>query len=274
MYPLPAKTISHRKLIICFCWPDRKSHVYFRDSTETLAWAGVQIYCHCTLDEARVQFLPDSSTGEQGSMASPDTSFNPSRSERGHVVFSTNPRILFCDLKLAPNESKTFVYQEYIPEHAPPSYYGTSVKYLYKLTIGTQRVNAVIQLLRMPLRVLSIKNQIELNNSKEQENGTPNGTSAEQEVLDIILHKLDCLTSRRYPSSFAITNQSGHVVRFCLLKSTFKLGEDVVGVFNFADANVPCVQVTPIAVQSFTTDYHINFFSSVFRLAAKRRNHF
>lgn len=48
------------------------------------------------------------------------------------------------------------IYRETIPSDAPPSYRGQAVKYSYKITIGTQRVNTAIQLLRVPFRVLSL----------------------------------------------------------------------------------------------------------------------
>lgn len=48
------------------------------------------------------------------------------------------------------------IYRETIPSDAPPSYKGQAVKYSYKITIGTQRVNTVIKLLRVPFRVLSL----------------------------------------------------------------------------------------------------------------------
>lgn len=251
--------------------------LYSDTSSETLAWASVQIYCNCSLDETKAHFVRDEAETGQTTMASPETSFNPSKGERGHIVFSTTPRILFCDLNLQPDESKTFVYQENIPHNAPPSYYGQAVKYLYKLTIGTQRVNAVIQLLRMPLRILSIScpNNLEslsLNDAPTLANGQTNG-SWEDNSLDVALHKLECLTARRSPNSFLITNQLGKVVRFCLLKSTFKLGEDVVGVFNFSEANVPCVQVN--SDWTCFMDCRANEFSIlVFRLTSKRRSDF
>src|SRR5206468_2927163 len=113
-------------------------------------WAGVQIYCHCSLDESKAHFIEEGPSLDSSS--SPDTSFNPAKSEKGHVVFSTPTRILFCGLSLAPGESRAFGYEESIPKNAPPSYYGSAVKYLYKLTIGTQRVRSGIQLLRIPLR--------------------------------------------------------------------------------------------------------------------------
>lgn len=240
-------------------------------STQLLAWAGAQIYCHCCVDESKVKFISESSDFSSH-IVSPGTSFNPCNSERGHAVFSTKPKILFCGLTLAPGECKTFLYKEQIPLSAPPSYYGSSVKYLYKLTIGTQRVKAGIQLLRIPLRVLSALDQKQSQGSlhldlpvstsidekqsslsnkenekaiKETGSSTPPASCAlsDEEVVDLVIHRLDCLTSRRCSNTYVITNQLGQVAKFCLLKSNFKLGEDVIGVFNFSDATVPCVQV-------------------------------
>ena len=36
-----------------------------------------------------------------------DTTFAPSSSENGYPVLNTKPKILFCDLTLAPGESKS-----------------------------------------------------------------------------------------------------------------------------------------------------------------------
>lgn len=206
-------------------------------------------------------------------MTSTNTSFNPSlglKGEKGRIIFASNPKILFCDLTLKPNESKSFVYNETIPEWVPPSYNGVKVKYQYKLSIGTQRVNSTIQLLRIPIRVLTIPNQnlnsLETNYkpiesrlngdisdsrdephrkdsimSSQSSNFSPYDTN--ETVLDLSLHRLDCLTAKRCPQSYFITNQLGKVAKFCMLKSTYKLGEDIVGMFYFNEAVVPCVQV-------------------------------
>lgn len=45
-------------------------------------------------------------------------------------------------------------YCETLPVDGPPSFRGQSVKYVYKLTIGCQRVSSPIKLLRVPFRVL------------------------------------------------------------------------------------------------------------------------
>lgn len=48
-------------------------------------------------------------------------------------------------------------YCETLPVDGPPSFRGQTVKYVYKLTIGCQRVNSAIKLLRVPFRVMVLQ---------------------------------------------------------------------------------------------------------------------
>lgn len=48
------------------------------------------------------------------------------------------------------------MYREKIPTDSPPSYRGQLVKYSYKITVGTQRVNSLVKLMRVPIRVLPL----------------------------------------------------------------------------------------------------------------------
>jgi len=48
------------------------------------------------------------------------------------------------------------LYSETLPNDVPPSYKGHLVKYAYKITIGMQRLNSPIKLLRVPIRVVVI----------------------------------------------------------------------------------------------------------------------
>lgn len=234
----------------------RISYKNVGDEIERLAWSGAQIHCHSALDESKVaqHSKANEISEEEVAFSSKETSFHPCKGEKGRLVFSTKPKILFCDLTLHPNEIKTYLYEETIPSDCPPSYYGSWVKYMYKLTVGTQRVNCVIQLLRMPLRVISLVPDIfEATNGDTSEEpvrdvGSPTNYNyidyeCKESTLDLVLHKLDCLAGKRSPSSYMITNQTGRIARFCLLKNTFKLGEDIVGLFDFTDSTVPCVQV-------------------------------
>ena len=50
--------------------------------------------------------------------------------------------------------SALVAYSEVIATRVPPTFRGNYVKYSYKLTIGTQRVNCPTTLIRVPFRVL------------------------------------------------------------------------------------------------------------------------
>ena len=43
--------------------------------------------------------------------------------------------------------------------------------------------------------------------------------------------------------SYNITNSKGRVAKVVLFKQAYKLGEDIVGLFDFSGSSVPCVQV-------------------------------
>lgn len=62
--------------------------------------------------------------------------------------------------------------------------------------------------------------------------------------LEIALHHLQNVTARRRPNFYLISNRRGRVGRFCLFKSAYKLGEDIVGTLDFACRTVRCVQVS------------------------------
>ncbi|XP_066593889.1 RAB6A-GEF complex partner protein 2 isoform X2 [Prorops nasuta] len=181
------------------------------------------------------------------------TTFVPWQQDSGHVILNTKSKILFCDLRLLPGESKTYIYRESIPNDAPPSYRGQAVKYSYKITIGTQRVNSAIKLLRVPFRVLSLSELPEVTICNDSVDLSPNNPFMESQhretPLDISLQTLQNLTARRTPNFYNITNNRGRVVRFCLFKNSYKLGEDIVGTFDFSNATVSCAQVS-VALQS------------------------
>lgn len=74
-------------------------------------------------------------------------------------------------------------------------------------------------------------------------------TQERENPLEMSLQTLQNLTARRSPNFYNITNGRGRVVRFCLFKNSYKLGEDIVGTFDFSNATVSCVQVS-VALQS------------------------
>lgn len=71
----------------------------FSDIQENLAWATAQIHCYCN---STLQEKADSLISSKN-----ETSLNATNKGQGDVVLATNPKILFCDLRLAPGETKS-----------------------------------------------------------------------------------------------------------------------------------------------------------------------
>ena len=99
-------------------------------------------------------------------------------------------------------------YTEVIPVTAPPSYRGQMVKYSYKVTIGTQRINEPTKLLKVPLRVikLNIKEEQEEEEEKDEERRTPMTSpfinDSRSNVVNRALHQLLASASLRNTSEY------------------------------------------------------------------------
>ncbi|NXE55431.1 RGP1 protein, partial [Casuarius casuarius] len=217
-------------------------------SSEMLAWASAQIHCQFHASENRVA-LPPLDGSKHDVQAENETVFVPNRGERGQCILSTPPKILFCDLRLDPGESKSYSYSETLPIDGPPSFRGQSVKYVYKLTIGCQRVNSPIKLLRVPFRVLVLHGLKDYQFPQDEAVAPSNPFLEEEEGLkkdsrlaDLATELLMVATSRRSLHLYNISNTRGKVGTFCIFKTVYKIGEDVIGTFNFSEGDIPCLQ--------------------------------
>ncbi|XP_058809730.1 RAB6A-GEF complex partner protein 2 isoform X2 [Phymastichus coffea] len=235
-------------------------------SSEEAQDNSAQIHCQCSINEKLI-LVDKIKKDAKPTIINSVTTFDPSSSDNGHAVLITKPKILFCDMKLSPGESKSFVYKENIPIHSPPSYLGQAVRYSYKITIGTQRVNSPIKLLKIPFRVLPLREEYIIREVPEATACNENHELAclnipdldleklkiesqpKETDLEIALQTLQNITARRSPNYYNITNQRGRVVRFCLFKNSYKLGEDIIGTFDFSNATVSCTQVS-VTLQS------------------------
>ncbi|KAM6229933.1 RAB6A-GEF complex partner protein 2 isoform 2-T2 [Porphyrio hochstetteri] len=184
-------------------------------SSEMLAWASAQIHCQFHASENRVA-LPPSDGSKHDVQAENETVFVPNRGERGQCILSTPPKILFCDLRLDPGESKSYSYCETLPIDGPPSFRGQSVKYVYKLTIGCQRVNSPIKLLRVPFRVLVLHGLKDYQFPQDEAVAPSNPFLEEEEGLkkdsrlaDLATELLMVATSRRSLHLYNISNTRG-----------------------------------------------------------------
>lgn len=230
--------------------PEHKISQSNSDILENLAWATVQLHCYCNAsmnDRTGNDVAASRNVGGT-------TSLNASNQLKGEVLQSTEPKILFCDLRLSPGEAKQFLYRETVPLNTPPTYRGIRVKYYYKITIATQRLGSSVQALNIPIRVLPLPlPQSDLDeaitlNDESNEDLAPNNPFLEKRRppsrIEYALHYLRGVTARRRPNFFMITNKWGKVGRFCLFKSAYKLGEDIVATIDFSCGTVKCVQLS------------------------------
>ena len=218
-----------------------------QEKLEHLAWASVQIQCICQVANPRRE-------SESSNLDSLTTSLQPQKDAFTSEVFATKPKILFCDLFLEPRESKMFEFEDSIPSSAPHSYNGRGLKYAYRLIVASQRLNQAISVLKIPFRVMSVAS-LNLDdfgshdNQEKQVNPsitnpflmTENKDSVDKSSSSI-LNLLQEPSARRVATFYDVRNSKGRVGRLCLFKTSFRLGEDVVGLFDFAEAESQCMQ--------------------------------
>ena len=61
-------------------------------------------------------------------------------------------------------------------------------------------------------------------------------------VADLLMQSVQDVTSKRRTSYYNIANSRGKVCKFCLFKTDYRLGEDIVASLDFTGGAVECVQ--------------------------------
>ncbi|XP_075416233.1 RAB6A-GEF complex partner protein 2 isoform X2 [Tenrec ecaudatus] len=221
-------------------------------SSEALAWASAQIHCQFHASESRVALPPPDSNQPEVQPES-QTVFLPHRG----VLVGLYIGLLIARsavrnhqlLQREPGESKSYSYSEVLPIEGPPSFRGQSVKYVYKLTIGCQRVNSPITLLRVPLRVLVLTGLQDLR-FPQDEAVAPSSPFLEEDeggkkdswLTELAGEHLMAATSCRSLHLYNISDGRGKVGTFGIFKSVYRLGEDVVGTLDLGEGTVACLQ--------------------------------
>lgn len=132
------------------------------NGVQNLAWSSVQIQCLCQTSTDLASSLPSApaSTSDPGL---PATSLKPlegqgqsSGSFKTVELASTPPKILFCDLKLGPGESRAFLFEDAVPTGCPSTYHGRRIRYSYRLIVASQRINSPIATLKVSSTILHI----------------------------------------------------------------------------------------------------------------------
>ena len=78
------------------------------NESASVAWACAQIDCHCYIDESKVILPKDpikyNTSGSDKPNEIVSTSFQPNKDRLGISVYSSKPKILFCNLTLRHNQ--------------------------------------------------------------------------------------------------------------------------------------------------------------------------
>ncbi|KFP29340.1 Retrograde Golgi transport protein RGP1, partial [Colius striatus] len=220
-------------------------------SSEMLAWASAQIHCQFHASENRVA-LPPSDGSKHDVQAENETVFVPNRVCclcLSYYTLCGLGELQKCSRRVKKHWALCDSYCETLPIDGPPSFRGQSVKYVYKLTIGCQRVNSPIKLLRVPFRVLVLHGLKDYQFPQDEAVAPSNPFLEEEEGLkkdcrlaDLATELLMVATSRRSLHLYNISNTRGKVGTFCIFKTVYKIGEDVIGTFNFSDGDISCLQ--------------------------------
>ncbi|VDN83632.1 unnamed protein product [Brugia pahangi] len=214
---------------------------------ESLAWGSVHVQCERIVQGNKADIsLSRKSSGEEKSKTVATTAMSRS----AFTVFSCRPVILFCELVLHTGESRNFECTQQLPlDSIPPSFKGHLVRYIYKLTLGVQHVKSPIKLIHVPLRIIQSDLGLTLPSSPTLVNPFINNRSVGPSIVDLAMEASDCLTTPHGVYSYNITNAFGRIANFLLNKKAYKLGEDVIGRFNFDNCAVRCLQFA-VSLQS------------------------
>ncbi|VIO92750.1 mKIAA0258 protein, putative [Brugia malayi] len=214
---------------------------------ESLAWGSVHVQCERIVRGNKADIpLSRKSSGEEKSKTVATTAMSRS----AFTVFSCRPVILFCELVLHTGESRNFECTQQLPlDSIPPSFKGHLVRYIYKLTLGVQHVKSPIKLIHVPLRIIQSDLGLTLPSSPTLVNPFISNRSVGPSIVDLAMEASDCLTAPHGVYSYNITNAFGRIANFLLNKKAYKLGEDVIGRFNFDNCGVRCLQFA-VSLQS------------------------
>ncbi|XP_065670990.1 RAB6A-GEF complex partner protein 2 isoform X1 [Hydra vulgaris] len=198
------------------------------DHCATIAWGSAQIYCQCDINDKKVK-IP---VLFQKNFKNSQTSFKP---------------ILV-------------MYSQSLPLSLPPSYSGQYLKISYKVSIGIGGINQPLCIINLPFKLFEMKciykalktrfqNHLSDGIAKNQVNEKTKNPFQEDDTdressLEISMDLLTNITTTKNLNTYNIQSANGIVGKFCLSKVYYRLGEDVLGMFEFSKSSIPCIKYT------------------------------
>uniref|UniRef100_A0A914GX30 RAB6A-GEF complex partner protein 2 n=1 Tax=Globodera rostochiensis TaxID=31243 RepID=A0A914GX30_GLORO len=207
------------------------------EQARSLAWGCVQLHCEGNVSTA--QKATDRRHNRSSSSAASSTAVTRAK----QAIFSSEPAILFCDIRLAPGAVQNFETQKEIPLDLPPSFKGHFAKYFWYISVATQQVDAPIKMVQLPIKVLSVG--IDVSAVKQSEpTGNPflGNDFKSPSVVEIAVSRIEEVCSIRKQRFYEIKSGGRLIAAVVIFRNVFKLGDDVVGRFEFPQEEVQCLQ--------------------------------
>ncbi|VDN05058.1 unnamed protein product [Thelazia callipaeda] len=228
---------------------------------ESLAWGSVHVQCERIVRANKFNALVSKKCSME---EKPQDIGTTAMSRSAFTVFSCRPVILFCELILNVGESRDFECTQQLPlDSIPPSFKGHLVRYVYKLTLGVQHVKSPIKLIHIPLRIIQCDLGLTLPSLRTSKNPFIDNHNPGPSIVELATEAADCLTAPQGDYKYSMTNAVGRVANFLLNKKSYKLGEDVVGRFNFDGCAVRCLQFA-VYLQSVETLINEEWYPNTF----------
>uniref|UniRef100_A0A183BI51 Radical SAM core domain-containing protein n=1 Tax=Globodera pallida TaxID=36090 RepID=A0A183BI51_GLOPA len=208
------------------------------EQERSLAWGCVQLHC-----EGNVSTAQKATDWRHNRSSSAAAASSTAVTRAKQAIFSSEPAILFCDIRLAPGAVQNFETQKEIPLDLPPSFKGHFAKYLWYVSVATQQVDAPIKMVQLPIKVLSVG--IDVSAVKQSEpTGNPflGNDFKSPSIVEIAVSRIEEVCSIRKQRFYEIKSGGRLIAAVVIFRNVFKLGDDVVGRFEFPQEEVQCLQ--------------------------------
>uniref|UniRef100_A0A183CRF9 Movement protein n=1 Tax=Globodera pallida TaxID=36090 RepID=A0A183CRF9_GLOPA len=136
-------------------------------------------------------------------------------------------------------------------------------KYLWYVSVATQQVDAPIKMVQLPIKVLSVG--IDVSAVKQSEpTGNPflGNDFKSPSIVEIAVSRIEEVCSIRKQRFYEIKSGGRLIAAVVIFRNVFKLGDDVVGRFEFPQEEVQCLQalVRAESVHVFGTEHMVTAF--------------
>jgi len=263
-----------------------KCHVIIRNTSKgetarqlSAAWIAMQIYGLLVVDPSWI-ILPSFNVVNTLIHKSQGVgSYLPKlEASKGRYIFSSEQILITGEITLNPGETKSVTCTCCLPDHLPPSYTGTALRYsYYVMLIGKSQIKSNLSSTRFPFTIINPEAGIIQKRLEEVSTNGYNITVSDVEAKFVspLLERAKGGEGRRWnPNAGGVHDVSTpikestlrstietffskhsqilnvninkgahHLCKFSMSSAVYKLGDIITGHFDFSKRVLPCYQI-------------------------------